>query len=70
MSMWSRKSKHDFTDLNNKLWLVPWQLDGDEDETLKPFEFLKDVEAFHHYCAANGDIIPCIRTHQPSTAPK
>ena len=43
--------KHDFTDPNKKLWLVQWQLDGDEDETWEPFE---DVEAFHHYCAANG----------------
>ena len=25
--------KHDFTDPTNKLWLVQWQLDGDEDET-------------------------------------
>ena len=46
--------KHDFTDPNKKLWLVQWQLDGDEDETWEPFEVLKDVEAFHHYCAANG----------------
>jgi hypothetical protein len=46
--------KHDFTDPNNKLLLVQWQLDGDEDETWEPFEVLKDVEAFHHYCAANG----------------
>jgi len=48
--MVKRILKHDFTDPNNKLWLVQWQLDGDE----KPFEVLKDVEAFHHYCAANG----------------
>ena len=46
--------KHVFTDSNKKLWLVQWQLDGDEDETWEPFEVLKDVEAFHHYCAANG----------------
>ena len=46
--------KHDFTDPTNKLWLVQWQLDGDKDETWEPFEVLNDVEAFHHYCAANG----------------
>jgi hypothetical protein len=46
--------KHDFTDPHKKLWLVQWQLDGDEDETWEPFEVLKDVESFHHYCAANG----------------
>ena len=37
---------HDFTDTNNKLWLVRWQLDGDEDETWEQIEVLKDVEAF------------------------
>ena len=46
--------KHDFTDPNKKLWLVQWQLDGDKVETWEPFEVLKDVQAFHHYCTANG----------------
>jgi len=60
--------KH-FTDANNKLWLVQWQLM--RIRTWEPFEVLKDVEAFHHYCAANGSstLFPKhIRTHQPSTA--
>ena len=56
--------KHDLTGPNNKLWLVQWQLDDDEDETWEPFEVLEDVEVFHHYCAANG-----LGLHQPSTAP-
>ena len=46
--------RHDFSDPNNKRWLVQWALDGDEDETWETFEVLKDVEAFHTYCAANG----------------
>ena len=46
--------RHDFSDPENKRWLVQWALDGDEDETWEPFEVLKDVEAFHTYCAANG----------------
>jgi hypothetical protein len=46
--------RHDFSDPDNKRWLVQWALDGDEDETWEPFEVLKDVEAFHTYCAANG----------------
>ena len=46
--------RHDFSDPHNKRWLVQWALDGDEDETREPFEVLKDVEAFHTNCAANG----------------
>ena len=46
--------KHEFTDPNNKLWLVQWQLDGDEDETWERFEVLKDFAVFHHNYAANG----------------
>jgi hypothetical protein len=46
--------KHDFTDPNNKLWLVQWQLGGDEDETWEPFDVLKDVEAFHHIAQQVG----------------
>ena len=46
--------RNNFSDPDNKRWLVRWALDGDEDETWEPFEVLKDVEAFHTYCAANG----------------
>ena len=68
MSVVKRILKHDFTDPNNKLWLVQWQLDGDEDKTWGPFEFLKDVEAFHHYFSkwvkhTIPQTEPCIRTH-------
>ena len=46
--------RHNFSDPENKRWLVQWALDGDEDETWEPVEVLKDVEAFHTYCAAHG----------------
>ena len=46
--------RHDFSDPDNKRWLVQWSLDGEEDETWEPFEVLKDVEAIHTYCAAHS----------------
>jgi len=44
----------DFSDPDNKRWFFQWALDGDENEIWEPFEVLKDIEAFHTYCAANG----------------
>ena len=52
--MVKRILRHDFSDPANKRWLVQCALDGDEDETWESFEVLKDVEAFHTYCAAHG----------------
>ena len=44
---------HDFSDLTNKLWLVKWLVDEPPGGTWETRETLKDVEAFHHYCAAH-----------------
>jgi hypothetical protein len=45
---------HDFSDPNNKRWRVLWSLeDGKEEETWETHEVLKNVEAFHHYCATH-----------------
>jgi hypothetical protein len=45
---------HDFSDPDNKRWRVLWALeDGKEEETWETREVLKDVEAFHHYCATH-----------------
>jgi len=38
--------KHTFTDPNKKLWLVQWQLVGNENETLEPFEVLRTWKLF------------------------
>jgi hypothetical protein len=46
--------RHDFSDPANKRWLVLWAVDETEEETWEPLEVLKDVEAFHHYCASHG----------------
>ena len=37
----------------NKLWLVPWFGLDQTENTLENHATLKDIEAFHHYCAAN-----------------
>jgi len=46
--------RHDFSDPENKRWLVLWALDEDKEEIWEPFEVLKDVETFHTYCAVHG----------------
>jgi hypothetical protein len=46
--------RHDFSDPDNKRWLVLWAVDDHEEETWEPLEVLKDVEAFHHYCSSRG----------------
>jgi hypothetical protein len=43
---------HDFSDPNDKRWLVRWAGSTPPDETWERFDNLKNVEAFHHYCAA------------------
>lgn len=45
--------EHDFSDPTNKLWLVKWLVDEPPGGTWENRETLKDVEAFHHYCAAH-----------------
>ena len=45
--------EHDFSDPKNKLWLVKWLIDEPPGDTWENRETLKDVEAFHQYCAAN-----------------
>ena len=54
-NMWSRVlcATIFLTPITNDI-LVQLALDGDEDETWEPFEVLKDIAAFHTYCAANG----------------
>jgi transposase InsO family protein len=44
---------HDFTDLNDKRWLVRWVGNNPPDETWERYDTLRDVEAFHHYCASH-----------------
>jgi len=46
--------RHYSFDPDNKRWLVQWAINGNENDISEPFEVLKDVEAFHTYCAANG----------------
>jgi hypothetical protein len=43
---------HDFSDPNDKRWLVRWAGSSPPDETWERYDNLKNVEAFHHYCAA------------------
>ena len=43
---------HDFSNFNDKRWLVQWSGTEAPDQTWETYETLKDVEAFHHYCAA------------------
>jgi hypothetical protein len=45
--------EHDFSDPSNKPWLMKWLIDEPPGGTWENRETLKDVEAFHHYCAAN-----------------
>ena len=44
--------EHDFSEPKNKLWLVKWLIDEPPGGTWENRETLKDVEAFHHCCAA------------------
>jgi hypothetical protein len=44
---------HNFEDPYNKTWLVRWFGDAQPKETWTTHDNLKDVEAFHHYCAAH-----------------
>jgi hypothetical protein len=45
--------EHNFDDPLNKLWLVKWYGSEVPEETWETHDNLKDVEAFHHYCAAH-----------------
>ena len=45
--------EHDFSDTNNKLWLVQWYGDDAPSNTWENHATLKDVEAFHQYCATH-----------------
>jgi hypothetical protein len=44
---------HDFSDYNDKRWLVRWAGNGQPEETWERYDNLKDVEAFQQYCAAH-----------------
>jgi hypothetical protein len=44
---------HNFDDPNNKLWLVRWFGNDPPEDTWETHDNLKDVEAFHHYCATH-----------------
>ena len=45
--------EHDFSDPTNKLWLVKWLVDEPPGGTWENRQTLKDIEVFHHYCAAH-----------------
>ena len=45
--------EHDFSDTENKLWLVQWHGDDAPSNTWENLSTLKDVEAFHQYCATH-----------------
>ena len=44
--------KHDFSDPKDKKWSVRWVTEQPS-ETWETYENLKNVDAFHHYCATN-----------------
>jgi hypothetical protein len=44
--------QHDFSNPNDKKWLVRWLRDPPS-ESWERYDNLKNVEAFHHYCATN-----------------
>ena len=44
--------QHDFSDPNDKKWLVRWLRDLPS-ESWERYDNLKNVEAFHQYCATN-----------------
>jgi hypothetical protein len=43
---------HDFSDFNDKRWLVKWASTEASNETWETYETLKDVEVFQQYCAS------------------
>jgi len=43
---------HDFSDYNDKRWLVKWAGTEASNKTWETYERLKDVEAFQQYCAS------------------
>jgi len=43
---------HDFTNVHEKKWLVRWAGTDTPEETWENYDTLKNVEAFHQYCAA------------------
>jgi transposase InsO family protein len=45
--------RHDFSDLNDKRWLVRWEIDGVLEESWETYDNLKNVEVFQHYCASH-----------------
>jgi hypothetical protein len=45
--------RHDFSDLNDKRWLVRWEIDGILEESWETYDNLKNVEVFQHYCASH-----------------
>ena len=45
--------EHEFSDTDNKLWLVQWHSDDTPSNTWENHATLKDVEAFHRYCATH-----------------
>ena len=44
--------QHDFSDPTDKKWLVPWLRDPPS-ESWESYDKVKNVEAFHQYCATN-----------------
>ena len=44
--------QHDFSDFNDKRWLVRWGGDQRFEDSWERFHTLKDVEVFQHYCAS------------------
>ena len=45
--------EHDFSDTENKLWLVQWHGDDAPSNTWENLSTLKDVEALHQYCVTH-----------------
>ena len=46
--------EHNYSNMDNKVWLVQWHGDDAPSNTWENHATLKDVEALHQYCATHG----------------